>query len=387
MYEQICGAIVVEHLAEQKEFSPGTQIAAGLFLFQGIDAQLLAEIGPALRLQVYGAGDRLFGQADEPDDLIIVLNGHVRISARDRAIPSDDTFIVSRGPGDVIGEQAFIENTRRTAAATAQDTVRVLLVQRPAVERLLNDAAFLRNLLSVVSRKLSEATDARAFRYRNEALLFGEFRAHVSPEVEQELLRRGGDYGKPRRQNVVVMFSDIRNFTGTSAIVEPLALARELSTYLDHVVQVIHKHGGMVDKFIGDAVMAFWGDTLPENTDAAERALACAWEMVETAGKYSFGSTPIAIGIGLEAGEVFVGNVGGEGKRQFTVLGSAVNLASRYEVQTKGLRVPIVIGSALYTQLPESWREKLVAYVRDIYVRDIKGAGFRTLYGFGPPAA
>ncbi len=218
----------------------GAEIASKLPLFAAVDPRSLSEIGPALEVHVYGAGDRLFAQGDQANELIVILNGHVAVFARTRAAPREDSLLVVRSIGEVVGEQAFIENIPRTATAIAQDTVRALLVPREAMARLMSDIGFVRRLLEVVSRKLSDATEARAFRYRNEALLFGEFRAHVSSEVEQDLLRRGGKYGAPRRQKATVMFSDIRNFTATSSTVAPLTLASELSNYLDHVVEVVH---------------------------------------------------------------------------------------------------------------------------------------------------
>jgi class 3 adenylate cyclase len=356
-----------------------SRIVTRLPVFSGVDPRLLAEITPKLRVRVYAKDDPLFRQGEIPEDLIIVLNGRVSVSAQERNASGQEIPVATRGPDELVGEQAFIENIPRTATATALETVRVLLVERTQVFQLLEDPNFLRNTLRVLSKKLSEATDARAFHYRNEGLLFGGFRAHVSPEVAQELLLLGRDYGRPRREMAVVLFSDIREFTSKSAPMEPLRIAGEITRYFDHVVEIVHRHHGMVDKFMGDAVMALWGAFLPANADPAALAIECAAEMVATAGQFTFGNTEIKIGVGMEVGEVFVGNIGGEGKLQFTVLGPAVNLASRYETKTKRLQVPIIVGSDLHLQLPPKWQDRLLPHTTEI-----KGLGPRTVYVLDP---
>ena len=91
-----------------------------------------------------------------------------------------------------------------------------------------------------------------------------------------------------------------------------------------------------------------------------------------------FGGEPIAIGVGLNAGRVFIGNIGGKGKRQFTVLGDPVNLASRYEAHSKLLDVPMVIGEAVYRQLPCEMRSALKEHRN----QPIKGAKPQTVYAY-----
>jgi adenylate cyclase len=141
---------------------------------------------------------------------------------------------------------------------------------------------------------------------------------------------------------------------------------------------VIHRHEGLVDKFIGDAVMAIWG-FIPGERDPVQ-AFSCAKEMVETARRMFFGGKPIMIGIGLNAGQVFIGNVGGEGKRQFTVLGMPVNLTARYQNETKVLDTPIVMGKAFYDRLPPDLQKHLVIHEN----RLIKGADPQTIYTYTP---
>ena len=303
--------------------------------------------------------------------MVILLQGQAEIKA-------DDIYLVSRGTYEIIGEQAFISHTPRSATAIARGMVKALELSRELVTQLMQDSAFCQNLLRMVSSKLAEATAERAYRYRNEELLFTEFRAHLSPEVTERLLATGRSYGEPRYINAIILFSDIRGFTQQSSGMSPEEIAEQLSLYLDAIVEVIHRHEGLVDKFIGDAVMAIWGFA-PSDKDLATQAFACAQEMIEVATRHMFGGASIAIGVGLNAGKVFIGNIGGEGKRQFTVLGTPVNLAARYESESKNLGAPIVMGQDFVERLSIEAQVNLTLHPD----RLIKGADNQTLYTLG----
>ena len=320
----------------------------------------------------YQDGEVIIHQGDEPDGLVILLHGQVRVLA-------DGIFLVARKAYEVIGELAFINKTTRSATIIAQGVVKTLVLPRLLVERLLTDATFTGNLLRFVSQKLSEATNERAFRFRNEHLLFSEFSAHLSPTLAQRLLATGMAYGEPRYIDAIILFADIRSFTEQTSGMMPQEVAGQLSTYFDAIVGEIHQHEGLVDKFIGDAVMAIWGFA-PGEREPAMQAFACAKAMIGVAAQLTFGNKPIAIGVGLNAGQVFIGNIGTEGKRQFTVLGHPVNLAARYESASKELHVPLVMGEAFASRLPQS----LQALLRRYDQVAIRGVGPQTLYAYDP---
>ena len=105
--------------------------------------------------------------------------------------------------------------------------------------------------------------------------------------------------------------------------------------------------------------------------------------MVKVAASMQFGGQPISIGVGLNAGRVFIGNIGGHGKRQFTVLGSPVNLASRYEGHSKTITTPIVMGEAFQKLLPPDLQSRVVAHHEQV----IPGAASQTLYSYDPTTA
>jgi class 3 adenylate cyclase len=341
-------------------------------VFHQVPRELIERTVSNDMLHSFNDEDVIFHCGAEPKTLVVIMRGNVSVYV-------ENTFIVHRSAPSVIGEQAIIDQTTHSATAKAQGYVRALLIPRGAVEQLMSDATFVRNLLRTVSCKLREATDERALRFYNEKLLLSEFRAHLSLEVADSLLNSGLNYGKPRHINdAVILLSDIRSFTDHSARMTPEEIADQLSPYLSKVVDIIHHHGGLVDKFIGDAVLAVWGYAPDENK--VLRAFECAKEMVRAAAQMRFGGDPISIGVGLNKGKVFMGNVGCDGKRQFTVLGMPVNMAARFEGKSKELGAPIVMGEAFYESLPAAMKATAAEHPG----QPIKGDRPQTLYTHTP---
>jgi class 3 adenylate cyclase len=340
-------------------------------LFKHVSPDVLA----AVRIDMvrhFRHGDIIFRRGDETKHLVILLEGQA-------CVYDGDVFLTCRAAPAVVGEQAFIDETTRSATLTAQGFVKALVLPEPAVRELMLDTAFVRNLLRLVSCKLREATVERARHYRREELLFSEFKAHASEEMINSLLATGVDYGSPRFiEDAVILYSDIRDFTARSATLTPDEIAAQLSPYLSEAVDTIHRHGGLVDKFVGDAVMAVWGYTASERK--AIDAFRCAEEMIRVASRMQYGGHPIRIGVGLNTGKVFSGNVGNEGKKQFTVMGTPVNLTARFESKAKELGAPVVMGQAFRDALPPELQNLLAAHAEQA----IKGDGPQTLYTFDP---
>lgn len=317
-------------------------------------------------------GELILTEDRDGGELVVLLDGEANVFSK-------GTFLVCRKAGEVIGEQAILEGTMRSATVVAQGMVHTLLVPAHIVSQFMSDPIFVSNLAKIVSQKLRAATSMRAVRYRNEERLFGEFSAHVSPELASRLLAQGASYGAPRLEDVVLLMSDVRSFTETSESMTPAEVASQLSSYLDRMVEILYRHGAFVDKFIGDAILAVWGLT-PHDGNLADRALTCAEEMLAASSAMSFGGQPIRIGVGLNAGRVFAGNVGSDRKRQFTVLGAPVNLVARLESETKQLATGIVVGAAFYDALTA---EKRAIFEKHSH-RHIKGFGEQTIYGWSP---
>lgn len=175
--------------------------------------------------------------------------------------------------------------------------------------------------------------------------IFGHYVARDILKVlleHPEAARLGGE-----RRRITVLFSDIRSYTTLSEKLSPEAVVGWLNEYFGAQVGVIHAHRGTVDKFIGDAVMAFWGAPLPE-PEQERLATACAAEMVRTSRRMAADwarreGPPLAIGVGIATGDAVVGNVGAPELRAYTAIGDTVNLASRLEGKTKELGVPVVV--------------------------------------------
>ncbi len=185
--------------------------------------------------------------------------------------------------------------------------------------------------------------------------LFGRY---VSPAVvrrlvgRQEELRLGG-----QRREISVLFSDIRGFTTFAEHLPPEEVGAMLNEYFTAMVDVIFTHGGTVDKFVGDAIMAVFNAPL-EQPDHAERAVATALAMQAAATALttrweSLGRPPLKIGIGVQTGPAVVGNFGADRRLEYTALGDTVNVASRLESLSKDLGCAIVVGAGTVGLLAE----------------------------------
>ncbi len=156
-------------------------------------------------------------------------------------------------------------------------------------------------------------------------------------KVIKEPLKLGGE-----KVHCTMIFADIRNFTPYTEKSSPEAVAQALNKFLTEMVLIVFKYQGRVDKFIGDCVMAVFGH--PVNLkNSALNACLCAREMVKRAREMGF-----EIGVGINSGEVVSGNFGSPMRMEYTVIGDAVNLASRLEGQTKEFKVNIIVGEATY---------------------------------------
>lgn len=175
-------------------------------------------------------------------------------------------------------------------------------------------------------------------------LRFGVF---VSPEVARRVLdvdtlRPGGE-----RRVIAVLFSDLRGFTQYCAEVPPEELVAEFNAYLEAMVAVIGEEQGVVDKYMGDAIMAVWG--VPSRTgDEAARAIRAAYKMQKALDQHNeararAGLSPLRQGIGVHFGEAVAGNIGTSNRLQYTVMGETVNLGSRLQEATKDLGYNILI--------------------------------------------
>ncbi len=168
---------------------------------------------------------------------------------------------------------------------------------------------------------------------------------YMSKEVADELLQ--GNALEGREQEISILFSDICGFTSLAEASGPRETVSMLNEYFEEMVEVIFQHGGILDKYIGDAIMALFGAPIVRRGDA-DRALLAACGMTVALKTYNAkrtksGRKPIAIGVGLNTGPAILGSIGSPKRMEYTAIGDSVNLASRLEAATRLYDVPILV--------------------------------------------
>ena len=199
------------------------------------------------------------------------------------------------------------------------------------------------------------------------------FERYVSPGVIRLIEKDPKRYFKQggESKELTIMFSDIRDFTRMSEGMTPDELVSFLNEYLGEMTDITFKRWGTLDKYIGDAVMAFWGSPYPQD-DHAIRSCSAALDMMDRLGELnrkweSEGKRHFDIGIGVNSGVVSVGNMGSSHRFAWTVMGDPVNLASRLEGQNKEYHSKIIIGENTYVQVKDHF------VCRDLDLIRVKG--------------
>ncbi len=204
---------------------------------------------------------------------------------------------------------------------------------------------------------------------RKKRQLKGTFAKYVSPAIVDEILadpeniELGG-----KRMELTVMFSDVRGFTTISEKLDPGALSDLLNSYLTPMTNLVFENKGTLDKYMGDAIMAFWGAPV-HFKDHAKHACRCALQMLvklkELQDQYKAQGLPsIDIGIGLNTGDMNVGNMGSDTVRSYTVMGDAVNLGSRLEGINKQYGTRIIISEFTHKEVSDAFVCREIDWVK-----------------------
>ncbi len=176
--------------------------------------------------------------------------------------------------------------------------------------------------------------------HKSQQQMVAMFNRVLDPRVVNELVKRGEISQEAKSCEITVLFSDIRGFTTLSETRSPEAVVSLLNRYFNTQVEIVFKHGGTLDKVIGDAIMALGGAALAQE-EQAQRAVMAAIEMSAALEKFkqevAAEGVDFDIGIGLHTGPAVVGFIGSDQRLDYTTIGDAVNLASRIEGQTKGI--------------------------------------------------
>ncbi len=178
-------------------------------------------------------------------------------------------------------------------------------------------------------------------------------------QIVDRVLEQGGSSLEPVQREVTILFSDIRDFTTMSEQLAPREVMEFLDDYFGHMGQIVRGHEGMLNKFLGDGILAVWG--VPDRqTDHAERAVRAAIDMrkklVEiNEHRVRDGYPEIRVGIGVHTGVVAAGMLGGADQREYAIIGDAVNLASRIEGLTKTTGTDLLISETAYRSVEQKF--------------------------------
>ncbi len=211
-------------------------------------------------------------------------------------------------------------------------------------------------LLALVSSGVTFSVVEQVLDRREKARLRKTFERYVSKDIVKELVDNPEGWLNTlegQRRPTTILFSDVRGFTTLTETADPHALVKQLNEYFDDMVEIVFANHGTLDKFVGDAVMAHWGSITTEGIQTdARRAVATAVQMRKTLARVNpewkaRGMLELQFGIGVNHGDAIVGNLGSKEKSEVSVIGDAVNLASRLEGVTKQYRIDLCIGESV----------------------------------------
>ena len=220
------------------------------------------------------------------------------------------------------------------------------------------------NVVLGVTLALANRANARMFRDLRQRDILARF---LPAQIAERVLAEGPTALAPTQRAVTVLFSDIRGFTTMSEHMDPSSVLAMLDDYFARMSGVVKRRSGVVGKFLGDGMLAFWGAPDPTSDHAALAALA-ARDMLDVVGELNqeraaAGEPPIKIGIGLHTGTVAAGMLGGALQAEYTIIGDAVNVASRIEGLTKEHAVDVLLSETTQRALGDELATRKVADV------------------------
>lgn len=257
-----------------------------------------------------------------------------RVAVERVALLTDNATADSRFSGRSILVQSVRSAMCTPLMRSAHDVLGVLYVDSVTASNSFSDEdlQFLVAFGGIAAAGIRASYQAEEL--QRHALVRGNFERYFAPDVAAEIAQNVGAVGVGgERRPIAVLFSDVRGFTRLAEGMPPEALAATLTEYFSLMVDIIFEHGGTLDKFVGDAIMALWGAPRPQ-ADAAERAVRAAAAMQRALQERNpaweaEGRPRLEVGIGINYGEVFAGNIGSHRRLEYTVLGDVVNVAAR----------------------------------------------------------
>lgn len=227
------------------------------------------------------------------------------------------------------------------------------------------------SLRDITDRKDAQALLVDAERKRS------NLARYFSPNMVDELMQSGGDLDRARTQIVTILFVDLIGFTTLSAQLPGVAVIETLRQCLAFFEEAVFAHEGTLDKYLGDGLMATFGTPKPGPRDASN-ALACARHMAAktvawNAERRARGLQPLHAGIGLHHGEAVLGDIGGERRLEFAVLGDTVNVARRIEEMTRSLDIAILASDAVIEAARREGGGEILAVFEDFGLHALRG--------------
>lgn len=278
----------------------------------------------------FSEGEYICQRGDTADGLWVIIAGSVAVRDGGR------TLYVRHRP-EVVGEQNILSNQgfRWYDLVANESQVEVLTIRKEAIDHHPQAAILWRNIAKVISLKLKMATAQTADlleQVQDDARIL---RAYTNEYALSRRLRSGSRYLTDHRlENAVIWFSDIVNFTRYVLKLSPERTADLVQRFFNAQAEAIRHHGGYIDKFMGDGLMAFWilsSEDRVSGNAACEFALAAAEEAVQSVSRIRIGSEPLQLRVGLHLGPVLSGDFGSATRHQFTLIGAEVNKAARLE--------------------------------------------------------
>ncbi|CAM4389442.1 MAG: hypothetical protein LEGION0398_MBIBDBAK_01149 [Legionellaceae bacterium] len=208
-------------------------------------------------------------------------------------------------------------------------------------------------LLLIIFQAIANIAYGYLIEGRRRELLKSMFGQYVPSAHVDQMLKQKGDYGfSGETRKMTILFADIRNFTTISEKLDAVQLKNMLNQFFTPMTQIIFQRNGTIDKYVGDMIMAFWGAPIEDDkhaTHAIEAAMDMQAAVIRLREQFiNQYNVELKIGIGINTGEVNVGDMGSEFRRSYTVLGDNVNLASRLEGLSKFYQVGIIVGENTY---------------------------------------
>lgn len=376
------GAIRYRILDPELLAAAGTDIDAATGMFPAYPLNLMADdlfaadYLPNLQGRIVLVGSDTFG-ADQIATPITRFGGHDRVAgvtvhaqmlrqALDRDFPATLGWgwIAALALAAVAGGRATARIDRRIGLLIATGTAQLALIA--ALPLALEAAGYdylglpvLGLALGWLTAYLAAAAAARARSSEERAFARGALGRYVPESVAREILADPSRLElKGEARELTLMFTDLEGFTRFCHGRDPRQTAAILNAYLDAMSAVVLAHGGTLDKYVGDAIVAFWGAPIARADDTA-RAVACALAMQVAAAEVAarteaeFGTSLGRTRIGIHRGEVVVGNFGGTNRMQYTAMGDAMNIAARLEGANKYLGTAICVSQAVCDAAPQ----------------------------------